>query len=517
MADRGVPEDFAAFVTRYGHRLADACRDIAGNDRVADAMRVDLLAAVALGWRWRPARWRVRHALAKLDQLLRREVRSYRLLPTATRQIRMSGDDERTRRLEGDADGDVARLADAAWRRAGVLRRHGQLGVATAVLVLIGFAVIGPEAAPPDPPSPEPTSTPDGVTVLPPFGELRGRLQAGRSSLPTNTDLDPATMAALPQLSSAPLPRAIAVAEPNRGRLVVIGEDGDLRRVDDPILVSSRLVTTSLSPAGDLIALPRAGDLLVIDIRTGTIRSVQAGAVQSEQPALVWHTDHSVLLPGPVGALEVDVRTDLLADIPEVTGRDVVTAQGNPSAPFAEMLSGSSVGSQRSRIRLWRTPPQAVPPLTANPPAAPSGSVSLSGSAPASSAPPTYRAGEFEERPVSGPAWIGDWRGASWSSALLYARGCSPATLRLPADVGFARDAIGALQPNGRYAGTLVAVDNTQLEVLGFLRAHELLIAATSNNATMLLGWTPIGGDFAVIATFTDAVRVSVADLLLPS
>ena len=113
MADREVPEDFAAFVTRYGHRLADACRDIAGNDRVADAMRVDLLAAVALGWRWRPARWRVRRALAKLDHLLQREVRSYRLLPTMTRQIRMSGDDERTPHLGSDAHDAVARLADA--------------------------------------------------------------------------------------------------------------------------------------------------------------------------------------------------------------------------------------------------------------------------------------------------------------------------------------------------------------------------------------------------------------------
>jgi hypothetical protein len=33
----------------------------------------------------------------------------------------------------------------------------------------------------------------------------------------------------------------------------------------------------------------------------------------------------------------------------------------------------------------------------------------------------------------------------------------------------------------------------------------------------VLLGWTPIGGEFAVIAAFTDAVRVSIADLLLPS
>ncbi len=89
--------------------------------------------------------------------------------------------------------------------------------------------------------------------------------------------------------------------------------------------------------------------------------------------------------------------------------------------------------------------------------------------------------------------------------------------MRLPADVGSAREAIGALQPNGRYAGTLVTVDNTQLETLGFIRAQELLVAATAGNATALLGWTPIDEELVVVATFTDAVRLSVVDLLLPS
>jgi hypothetical protein len=53
---RVVPEDFTSFVATYGRRLATACREIAGNDRVAEAMRIDLLAVVALQWRRWPTR-----------------------------------------------------------------------------------------------------------------------------------------------------------------------------------------------------------------------------------------------------------------------------------------------------------------------------------------------------------------------------------------------------------------------------------------------------------------------------
>jgi hypothetical protein len=89
--------------------------------------------------------------------------------------------------------------------------------------------------------------------------------------------------------------------------------------------------------------------------------------------------------------------------------------------------------------------------------------------------------------------------------------------LLLPERVGVAHAAIGAVMPSGLYAGTLAAVDNTQLDVVGFLRAHQLLVAARANGRTLLLSWTPAGGAVNLVATFTAEVRVSVADLMTVS
>jgi hypothetical protein len=532
---RDVPEDFSAFVTRYGPRLSAACRDASGNDRVADAMRVDLLAAVALGWRLRPARWRLRRALTRLDRLLRREVRGYRLLPVAERQTQIKGPtEELIDRPIGDSTKDIATtkdmaaLASAAWRRAAVLRRRGWLSLAAAALVLLGFVVVGPRAAPLPQPSPEPTATPDDVIVLPPFRELAGIVQTGRTPLPTDLDVNPD---ALLPLATAPLQTAIAVVEPNQGRLIVIGAEG-VRQIDDRSLVGARLVTTSLSPAGHLIALPSAGGLLVIELWTGAIRSVPVLAAQNAVTGLVWRTGDRVLVPGPNGAVEVDLLTGETAVVEGINGADVVMVQGDAEAPLVEMVSSASIGNQRSRIRFWRNPPPSVPvlattPSTTPPPATPSittspsatPSTTTSPTAPPPTATPTVPAfvGNFDERPVSGPAWISDWRGPAWASALLYARACSPESVRLPADVGIASSVVGALQPNGRHAGTLVTVDKSELEVLGFLRAQELLVLATKGGDAALIGWTPVEGDFVVVASYFDVVRVSVTDLLLPS
>jgi hypothetical protein len=91
--------------------------------------------------------------------------------------------------------------------------------------------------------------------------------------------------------------------------LIIMGPGGNNRRIDDPILVNARLLTTSLSAAGDLIALPRANDLLVIDVTTATVRPVAVGISQPEPPAVVWRGRHLVLVAGRDSAREVDLAT----------------------------------------------------------------------------------------------------------------------------------------------------------------------------------------------------------------
>ncbi len=512
---RVVPEDFTSFVATYGRRLATACLEIAGNDRVAEAMRIDLLGVVALQWRRWPTRWRVRRSLVRLDHLLRREVRSYRLVPDlAPRTVRMSDPDSPPPAEESD-DEPLDAVAAAAWRRAALLRRQWRLGVATAVVVLVALAVVGPRASQRTvTPDPRPTQIPAGVTVLPPFLDLLG-LPTTRSQLPNQTALDPTAIAAIPPFSADnALPSALAVAEPNRGRLIVIGPNGNKRRIDDPILVNARLLNTSLSPAGDLIALARGGDLLVIEVTTGKIRPVAVGVSPPESPLVVWRGPHTVLVAGLDGAREVDLNTDQVTTLSGVAGADVVTVEGNPSSPFTELVPTGATSTQRSLIRLWRSGPVVVPVADGSPSASASPPEATSASA---SASPTASAPDLDERRIAGPSWIGSWFGPGWSSSLLYVRACDPATLLLPEDVGVARAAIGAVMPSGLYAGTLAAVDNAQLEVVGFLRAHQLVVSARANGRTLLLGWTPAGGALNLVATFTAEVRVSVADLMTVS
>src|SRR5262245_10134294 len=105
-------------------------------------MRTDLLAVVALHWRRWPARWRTRRALLRLDRLLRREVRSYRLVPdVAPRAVPMSEAGASAPADESDEES-LDPVATAAWRRAALLRRQWRLGVATAVVVLLALALV---------------------------------------------------------------------------------------------------------------------------------------------------------------------------------------------------------------------------------------------------------------------------------------------------------------------------------------------------------------------------------------
>jgi hypothetical protein len=468
-----APADFVSFVATYDRPLTTACQEITGHDRLAEVLRLDLLATVALRWRlwFRPARRRPRAALARLNRLLRREVRSYRLVPAPP------GAPSRTSLSYVDpvVSGSAAdKLAELAWRKAGQLRRQALAGVAAAVVAIAVLALIAhPARTPPGPVVPPDVEIPAGVVVLPRFDALG---QLPQASTPLPADLTPA-------VADAPATRALALVRAERGPLVVIGTDGRTRLIDDPALAGARLISTSLAPDGDRAVLVVGDALLVVDLATGQTRLLSAGAAA---PVLVWRSRHSVLVPGPGDAREIDLDTGTATPVVGVTGVDVVSPEGRRDTPLTELLAGSSTAGQASRIRLWRTAP----------------------------GPASTR--DVEDRPTVGPQWIGVWSGPGWSSSTLLTRACAPGQIALPSRYGPARSAIGAVSTNGNYAGTLVSVDTT-LEPVGFLQPQTILVAAYATTSTRLIAWTPAASTVATVAATNAPATITLADLLLSS
>ena len=533
MGDDGVPADYVSFVTAYGHRLTAACQEITGNDSLAEALRVDLLAVVALRWRlWRRKR-REKAGAAQLDRLLRREVRSYHLLPDRHGPVRLSVSSTGTvpgapvpaapfptapfpTAPEGTAPAadegtTAAKIAGAAWRRATQIRRQSTFGLAAAALVLLLLVAVSPHPNR-GTPIPVPTGVPFKVTVLPRFADLVA-LGQGNSTLPTVVAPDPAT---LPDLSQSPLTRALALVQSSASTLIAIGPNTQ-RRYENPALAGSRLVPTSLSPAGDRAVLARGADLLVVDVRTATLRVVPAGALQPDPPVVVWRGPQTVVVPGPDGAHLVDLDAGTVTVLGGITGVDVVAGEGTANSPppqLVEMVALSSTVGQSSRIRFWRSVPDgqtASPSPSAGPSPGPS-------PAPAASASSSPGSGDVEDRPIFGPLWIGAWQGQGWSSPNLFIRACSAAAISLPDRFGVATSAVGALATSGLYAGTLVAIDTTALDLLGFLRNDVVLVAARSAvDGTVIVSWNPDTGTLNRISRLNGDVRVSVADLLPPA
>ncbi len=516
-AGREVPEDFASFVATQERRLRAASQDMTGNDRLAELLQRDLLAAVAMRWWWirlRPARRRSSASAAYLDRIVRREARASRLERPARRNPVGA---VRSEVAEADTSN---RLADDAWERARHMRRQRWIVAAGVAAVLACVAVVGPRS--PGPPTrpdllPPPTVVPTGVVIVPPFAGL-GDLPRRPARLPETVDVDPTPAS---PLLGQPLPAAIAVMRQGLGPLVVVGEGGATRRVDDPRLAAARLLTTSLSPDGARIAMTRASDLLVVDVTTGEVRLVTAGAAQPNVPSLAWHTPRSVLVPSLAGAREVNVDTGALSDLAGVGGADVVTNQDG-NARLAELVFGAPAIGQPARIRLWRTEPAAVPvvaqsspraapPATASPPASPGQSAS-----PNPSASPPVR--DVEDRTIFGPSWIGGWIDAAWSTADTFIRACGAGNLPLPPASGVARSAIAAVGANGLYLATLVSVETTTLDALGFVDAETLLVAAgLPRTETMILAWNPRSSDLKRVTAVNAYSQIALANLFAPA
>jgi hypothetical protein len=503
-ANGRVPEDFTAFVATHAGPLAGACHELTGDHRLATTLQRDLLAAVALRWWWLRLR-NSRRAAAHLRRLVRREAGVWLggapdQLPGSTRAALAgaemggmapidSGPAGTGRAISSAAD----RLADDAWERAATIRRNRRIAAVAAAFLgacLLTTGPRAPRAAEPDDFPPEPTEIPAGVLVLPIFSELH-KLPARTIRLPSQIDVSPD---AARRLETEPIPRAVAVARQELGTLLVVAEDGSTRRVDDATLAGARLLTTSLSPDGERVAMVSSNGLLVIEVDTGQVRSLGAGVVRPGTPSLIWRSARSVLVPAVEGAREIDVDTGSVLERAGVTGLDVVSTRGPTSTGFTEMLGRSTTGLP-PRIRVWRTEPGP----SAEPPPTP-------GVAPES---------DIEDRRVSGPPWVGTWMGTGWATGDTFVRACLARFLDLPRSVGSARAAIAAISGTGLHAGTLTVVDFTTLDILGFADAQTVLVSAGSSQmATTILAWNPRTAVLQRVTTLNGYVRVSLADLL---
>jgi len=300
-----VPEDYAAFVAAHGTRLATACRALTGNSHLADSVARDLLAMVALRWRWLRRSGRAGY----LDRLVRREARAWRVeVPRAERTTPRRG------LLVEDEPAPTGRMAVEAWAAARSMRTRRAVAAAVALVMLLCFAALGPR----DPtvrrdalPIPTRDPVPAGVTVLPPF-TLLGGLWPRETPLPVQLPVDPEMAAGL---SASPVAAAVAVLRQDPRPLLVVAADGSARRVDDPAIAGARLLPTSLSPDGRRVALLTPEAVRVIDVTTGRVRSI--AVAQTATRTLAWRDARTVLVPGPGGAAQVNVDTGAVSAVPD--------------------------------------------------------------------------------------------------------------------------------------------------------------------------------------------------------
>jgi len=460
-----VPEDYAAFVAAHGTRLATACRALTGNSHLADSVARDLLAMVALRWRWLRRSGRAGY----LDRLVRREARAWRVeVPRAERTTPRRG------LLVEDEPAPTGRMAVEAWAAARSMRTRRAVAAAVALVMLLCFAALGPR----DPtvrrdalPIPTRDPVPAGVTVLPPF-TLLGGLWPRETPLPVQLPVDPEMAAGL---SASPVAAAVAVLRQDPRPLLVVAADGSARRVDDPAIAGARLLPTSLSPDGRRVALLTPEAVRVIDVTTGRVRSI--AVAQTATRTLAWRDARTVLVPGPGGAAQVNVDTGAVSAVPAIGAADV--AAGSPSGPLVEMLGFDS--GQPPRIRVWRTDPADARRDT-------------------------------DDRPIFGPRWVGLWRGQGWSTVDLLARACDPAAIPMPDTP--ARAAVVAIRPNGVAAGTLVSLDATGMDIVGFADDHTVLVnVGAAPDGSIVLAWNTASGEVRRATTRNPYLQMALADL----
>jgi hypothetical protein len=481
---------------------------LTGHEEYADTIRRDLLAAVALRWRW----WRLRAAPTRdqtarlmLARGLRREQRAWppernrpgqgltpegqRPRPSGTSdteagQMRVMSTDHVTVR----PDRSTRELANLAWSRAHQVRRGRTTAVAVALVSVAVLALLSPRLVRHIPPRDVgPTSVPTGVALLPAYDKLSALPAAPGVSLAANLDIGTDQVPLVPTpLRAKPVPKVTALLQHAGGPVYAFAVDGTVRVIDNPELASppAQLYSTSLSPDGQRAAFASAQGIDVLDVTTGKVREIDFGGPPGQ---LTWRDTRTLIVPNVSTALQVDVDSGTVGALATTDGNDVVTQLGKPTAPMLELIPANS----SPKLRVWRTDPVIT-------------------SDPVKAAPAVT---DVEDRPIFGPPWIGRWTGPGFAEGDLVARACGPEIIPLPAKDGTARSAIGALGTNGLSIATLVGTDATTLDVIGLLDASTVLLNATGPKQSTLLAWTPQTGAVQRVSTVSQTVVISVAGI----
>jgi len=526
------PEDFVEFVERRDAGLRLAAHALTGNDRLAESLVQDLLAATAARWRRltrsEDSTGRASGADGYLDRIFLREAASWRRDqpdPRAARAdlrlLRQGPDSAAAARLPGRPAIDAARLAWARAERG--RRRWGYVAAGLAAVILV--AVFAPrgvpeqrvEAEPPPPAAPD--QLPEWIDVLP-TTQAQGELPWLATSLPQQISLANAR-----PLSQHRIDRAMMLLLPQTGAPLVLGPDGGLRVVDIDGLTDARqpgrlgstpITAASLSRDGTRAAFLNNTGVAVVDLVAARSRQF---SVDGRLTDVAWLAPGTLLVAGPRTTRVLDLASgeasSTTVDARHMLTRQAVaraTAEPSPVTPTGAPLPDITtmtglVASQAAKV---------VELLPIGEPATAPARVRRYVTAGASVSPVVT--------PISGDrtGWVGRWIGPGFMAGDLVARDCDARELTgpLPSGRPAAFNATVVVDArSGLVKRALVASrDATTLpdaKLLGFTNRDGVLIVTGTGTTARILLWDTTNGLFARVAEIADQVLVSVADVTL--
>ncbi|MGH3453911.1 MAG: hypothetical protein ACRDP2_05810 [Nocardioidaceae bacterium] len=231
-------------------------------------------------------------------------------------------------------------FVSAAVEDVRVRRRRRQVGIASSFVVVVTLAGIGGIAIDAQterdgnpPPADETTPPPSVSTESAPsldFADIQTiqpremvweNLPWRDTALP---QVLPTDVAAAPTLSNDPIDHAVALVGGPGSTVGVVGDDGQLRRLDGVSLErtrdpagyrSSPVKQGSLTPDGSVAAFPQPDALVVVDLADGSSQRLDLPGFNTR---VVWSPDRQHILVGREGGPSslVDITDGSVGDVP---------------------------------------------------------------------------------------------------------------------------------------------------------------------------------------------------------